>query len=340
MKALCWYGIKDIRLCEVPEPKVKPNEVKIKVKWCGICGSDIEMYLRGPIMPVNPPIILGHEFSGEIVEFSKEVTNFSVGERVVVDPYIICGTCFWCRRKEGSSLCQHLNIIGYTTDGGFAKYVCVPEKQVYKIGNLSYDIAALIQPTALGIHMAKRAQLKKEETVLIIGCGPIGIANIQASKAIGCKVIAVEISEARKEVAKKVGADLVLDAKEVNIKEEVLSQTENIGVDVAFECVGKENTMKTCFELTRKGGRIIAIGFSDALFPITVNELIKRKQTIIGTLGYGEEFPKTIKILRANKERARVQITAKITLDEIIDKGYIELIKNKDKHIKILVAPK
>jgi (R,R)-butanediol dehydrogenase/meso-butanediol dehydrogenase/diacetyl reductase len=339
MKAARWYGKKDIRICEVSEPKPQQGEVKIEVKWCGICGSDIGMYEKGPIMHVEPPVTVGHEFSGNIVELGDNVSDLEIGERVVVDPYVTCGKCFWCKKKEGGSLCKQLNIIGYLRDGGFAKYVVVPKKQVHKIGTLSYEVAALTQPTVLGVHMTKRAYLKSNETALIIGAGPVGLANIQAAKVLGARVIAVELSNLRKEFAKKLGADIILDPKEVNISDEILKLTDGIGVDVAFECVGSEPTMKTCFEMTRKGGRIIAIGFSEKLFPVTVNELIKAKQSIIGILGYGDEFPQTIKILQATEEKARSLITAKINLTEIIEKGYNELLRNKDKHIKILVSP-
>jgi (R,R)-butanediol dehydrogenase/meso-butanediol dehydrogenase/diacetyl reductase len=338
MKAARWYGKGDIRICDVPEPQPAKGEVKIEVKWCGICGSDMGIYEKGPIMEVKPPVTLGHEFSGDVVEVGEGVEGFEVGDRVVVDPYVTCGECFWCKKGEGGSLCNQLNIIGYLSDGGFARYACVPARQTYKIGSLSYDVAALTQPTVLGVHITKRANLKKGETALIMGAGPVGIANIQAAKALGAKVIAVEICRTRREFAKKMGADLVLDPQEVNVSKEVLKHT-TLGVDVAFECVGKEATMKTCFELTRKGGRVVAVGFSDASFPITVNELIKAKQSIIGTLGYGDEFAWAIKILQETEEKARELITAKIKLEEIVDKGFKELINNRDKHIKILVSP-
>jgi (R,R)-butanediol dehydrogenase/meso-butanediol dehydrogenase/diacetyl reductase len=339
MKAARWYGQGDLRICEVREPQPAEGEVKIEVKWCGICGSDMEMYEKGPIIPVEAPLTVGHEFSGEVVEIGEGVSGFVGGERVVVDPYVTCGRCFWCKNKEGGSLCRELSVIGYTSDGGFAKYVSVPAKQVHKIGRLSYEVAALTQPTVLGVHIAKRARLKSDENALVIGAGPVGLATIQAAKALGARVISVDLSGMRREFARKMGADLVLNPKVSDVREEVLKQTEGIGVDVAFECVGREATMETAVELTRRGGRIVAVGFSGNPFPLTVNQLITAKQSIIGMLGYEDEFSQAISILEETEERTRELITAKIELDEIIEKGYNELINNKDKHIKILVSP-
>lgn len=348
MRAARWYGRGDVRICDVPEPQVIPGHVKIEVKWCGICGSDVAEYLKGPMfMPAGvhpvtgcaPPITVGHEFSGVIVELGDDVSNFAVGDRVVVDPYAICGECFWCRRKEGGSLCERLNIIGFFSDGGFAKYVVVPGKQAYHIGDLSFDVAALTQLTVLGVHITRSAMLKAGETALIIGAGPIGLANLQAGKNIGAKVIIAELSEARRRVAREFKADMVLDPRKDDIAEAVLNETEGRGADVALECVGNESTMHTCFELTRKGGRIVAIGFSEALFPTKVNDLIKTKRKVIGTLGYGDEFGATVELLQKTEHTAREMITARIQLEDIVDKGYEELVEHKDKHIKILVKP-
>lgn len=348
MKAARWFGRRDLRVCEVPEPHPGPREVKIEVKWCGICGSDVAEYEKGPMFmpkgphPVTgkaPPITVGHEFSGVIVEMGEDVAGFEIGDRVVVDPYVTCGKCFWCMKKEGGSLCRYLNIIGFFSDGGFANYVCVPASHVYKIGSLSYDVAALAQPTVLGIHITKRANLTGDETALVVGAGPIGLSIIQAAKALGAQVIATEISSKRKEFARKIGADVVLDPKETDINKYVLELTDGIGADVAFECVGSEQTLKNCLDLARKGGRVVLVGFSDKPIPISVNELIRTKRSVIGTLGYGDEFPEAIKLLQETENVSRELITAKIKLDEIVEKGYEELIKNRDSHVKILVAP-
>ncbi len=339
MKAARWYGQGDLRLDDVPEPQPGEGEVKIKVKWCGICGSDIGMFEKGPVMPVEAPLTVGHEFSGEIVEVGPGVSGFMGGERVVVDPYVTCGLCFWCKKQEGGSLCRSLRIIGYTCDGGFAKYVSVPAKQVHKIGSLSYEVAALTQATVLGVHLAKRANLKSGETALIIGAGPLGLVTIQAARALGARAISVEISPMKRALAGKLGSDLVLNPQETDVRQAVLRQTEGIGVDVAFECVGHPQTMETAVELTRRGGRIVVVGFSSSPLPITANRLIMANQSIIGSLGYGDEFPQTIKLLDENQESARQLITARIHIDEIVEQGYSELIKNKDAHLKILVSP-
>jgi (R,R)-butanediol dehydrogenase/meso-butanediol dehydrogenase/diacetyl reductase len=153
----------------------------------------------------------------------------------------------------------------------------------------------------------------------------VGLVTIQAAQALGARVISVEPSNTRRAFARKMGAALVLNPQETDIREEVLRQTDGIGVDAAFDCVGQAQMMKSAIELTRKGGRIIAVGFTDDALPVTINRLITAKQSIIGSLGYGDEFPQTIKMLEETEGSARELITARIPLDEIIEKGYNEL---------------
>jgi (R,R)-butanediol dehydrogenase/meso-butanediol dehydrogenase/diacetyl reductase len=229
MKAARWYGPKDVRIDNIDEPIVTDGLVKIKVKWCGICGSDLHEYLGGPIfIPVGKPhplsgnvapVVLGHEFSGEVVEVGSNVKKIKVGDNVVVEPIVACNECTNC--KEGNyHLCPSLGFHGLCgTGGGFAEYTTFPEEFVYKLPEgFTYEMGALIEPITVAMHSLRRGKFETGQTAVVVGAGPIGLATIECLKASGAKmVIAVELSSTRKEYAKRSGADIVLDPREVDV---------------------------------------------------------------------------------------------------------------------------
>lgn len=213
MKAALWYNVKDVRVENVQEPQVKDDTVKIKVKWCGICGSDLHEYLAGPIfIPVGhphpitgemAPVILGHEFSGEIVEVGKNVTNLKVGDRVAVEPMDVCGKCPAC--LEGKyNLCSSLGFHGLAGGGGgFSEYTTFPAKFVHKIpDSLSYEKAALIEPMSVALHSLRVGKFEIGQTAVVAGAGPIGLATVECLKAAGAKqIIMIQRKSVRQQYA-------------------------------------------------------------------------------------------------------------------------------------------
>lgn len=352
MKAALWYGIKDVRLENIEEPKVTKGNVKIKVKWCGICGSDLHEYLGGPIFiptdkphPISKevaPVVLGHEFSGEIVEIGEGVTNLKIGDRVAVEPIVACGTCPAC--QEGKyNLCSSLGFHGLCGGGGgFAEYTVFPAKFVHKIPDgLSFEKAALIEPIAVAIHSLRVGKFMTGQSAIVLGAGPIGLATIEALKAAGASlVIVMQRKSVRQEYALRAGADIVIDPTEVNVAEEVKRLTGGIGADISFETTGAKIGFDTGIESIKYNGTMVVTSIWEEEISINPNTFIFSEKTIVGTIAYRNEFPATMAQMNDGRIKVDGYITKKISLDDIVEEGFGALTgPEKKKHVKILVTP-
>lgn len=352
MKAAVWYGKGDVRVEEVPVPPSPAlGEVKIKVHWCGICGSDLHEYLAGPIfIPVEEPhpltgkkapVILGHEFSGEIAEVGETVTGIEVGDRVTASASRSCGECFWCKRGE-TIICEMNAATGMMADGAFAEYVNVPAYGIYKLPpKVSYEEAALSEPLAVGVHAMRKSGIRPGDNVVIVGAGTIGLSVLQAARASGARTIfVVEIARARKEYARKLGATAVLDPTEVDVPAEMTKATDGVGADLGFECVGDPKTACLTLDSVRRGGKMVVLGVFEKPSEINLNSCVFFEREIIGSLGYNDEFATVLSYLVDGRLQAKPMISGKIKLEDILKKGFGDLIENKDKNIKILVSPR
>ncbi|AOT70864.1 2,3-butanediol dehydrogenase [Geosporobacter ferrireducens] len=351
MKAAVWYGKKDVRIMDVPEPSA-PGEgkVKIKVHWCGICGSDLHEYLVGPIfIPTTEPhpltgdvapVILGHEFSGEIVEIGPGVTNFKVGDRVAPDACQVCHKCYACKIGK-YNVCDQLAFTGLMTNGAFAEYVVVPEYTLYKIpDNMSYETAALLEPLAVGVHAVRQAPIALGESVVIFGAGTIGLATLQAVRAAGVsKIYVVEVAKARKDFAKQLGATEVFDPTKMDIKEKIKEVTKGVGADVVFECIGSHKVTPIAVEIARAGGKIVIVGVYEKETSLNFNNVVFKDKHIIGSLAYAGDFAIAIDLINDGRINVEPLITGKIRIDDLIEKGFDELVNRKEENIKIIVTP-
>ncbi len=350
MKAAVWYDKKDVRVEEVSEPPAPGlGQVKIKVDWCGICGSDLHEYDVGPIFipTVEPhpltgqkaPLTLGHEFSGEVVAIGDGVTNVVVGDRVAPDACQYCGTCDMCKVNR-YSVCESLAFTGLMVDGAFAEYVNVPAYTLYKLPpGLSGEAGALVEPIAVGIHALRQGKVMIGDTVCVLGAGTIGLVTIQAAMAAGAsKVFCIEMAEERKRYAAELGA-IVLDPTNVDVTAEVKAQTGGLGVNCAVECIGKAVTVNTCISVTKRGGTVVIVGIFEKPGEINYNDLVFEEKTLVGSLAYYGEFDTAIALLADGRLKAEPLITGKIKLDDIVEKGFEELLKNRESNVKILVSP-
>lgn len=352
MKAALWYGVKDVRVEEIEAPKILPGTVKVKVKWCGICGSDLHEYLGGPIfIPVGQPhplsknvapVVLGHEFSGEVVEVGEGVSKFKEGDRVIVEPMVVCGECPAC--KEGKyNLCENLGFHGLCgSGGGFAEYTVFPQEYIHKIPEgMSYEQAALVEPMAVALHSIRIANFVTGNTALVLGSGPIGLATIECLKAAGASlVIVLQRKSVRQEYAKRAGADYVLDPNECDIATEVKKLTGGLGVDVAFETTGAKIGMDTGLDSLKFEGTLVVTSIWEDEVNINPNKLVFTEKKIVGTLAYRHEFPATMAQMKDGRIKAEGYITSKIYIDDIVEKGFGALTgPEKKKHVKILVTP-
>ncbi len=351
MKAARWYNRRDIRVEEVPEPRPKKGEVKIKVAWAGICGSDLHEYLAGPIFipartphPITgekAPVIMGHEFSGEVVEIGEGVEGFTKGDRVAVEPIVACGACPSCRQGK-YNLCVHLGFHGLSGGGGgFAEYTTFSASMVHKLPpGMTFEEGALIEPVAVAVHAVRRGKMLEGESAIVFGAGPIGLSVIAAARAAGARqVISVEMAEKRREFARKIGADHVLNPTQVKVNEEVLRLTDGRGVDLAFETAGVPVTLLTAVDCIRPDGRVVIVSIWEKSAELNPNLLVLTEKELLGTIGYRDVFPAVIALIADKRIDASQFITAKIKLDQIVKDGFEELVNNKDKHVKILVSP-
>lgn len=352
MKAALWYAKNDVRVEEINEPKVNKGTVKIKVKWCGICGSDLHEYLAGPIfIPVDQPhplsqnkapIILGHEFSGVVEEVGEGVADLKAGDRVVVEPIVACGKCAAC--KEGKyNLCSSLGFHGLCgSGGGFSEYTVFPAEFVHKIPDtLSFEKAALVEPMAVALHSLRVCDFTAGETALVLGAGPIGLATIECLKAAGAKlVVALQRKSVRQEYAKRAGADVVLDPNEVDIAEEVKKLTDGLGADVSFETTGAKLGFDIGINSIKYNGKMVLTSIWEGDINFNPNVLVFTEKKIMGTLAYRHEFPATIALMSDNRIKAEGYVTKKIHLEDIVKEGFGTLTgPEKKQHVKILVTP-
>ena len=351
MKAVVWHGRRDVRVDNVAEPQSPgPGQVTIKVSWCGICGSDLHEYETGPLgistrepHPLTgrmAPIILGHEFSGDIFKVGEGVDGLSEGERVVASPIWYCGQCYWCRRGE-YNLCQVAAILGTHADGACAEYINVPAYTVYKLPpRISYEVGALVEPLSIGIRGVKQGNIKPGDTVAIWGAGPIGLFALQSAWTAGAiSVYVIEVAKKRKECAAELGATAVLDPNEVNAVREIYRLTNGVGVDVTIECVGEKVTGEQTMRLTKRGGRTAIVGMFHEPCQIDLNRISVLEREVVGVFVNNGEFEPAIAYLADGRVKGEPMISGKIGIDDIVEKGLEELSGHKDRNIKILVSP-
>ena len=351
MKAARYYDQKDIRIEDIPEPELKPSTVAIDVAWCGICGTDLHEYLEGPIFvppkghphPISgeeAPVTLGHEFSGTITALGEGVTGLEVGQNVIVEPYIIGEDV---DTGEGSSyqLSENMNFIGLGgRGGGLSEKIVVEQRWVHPVGDIPLDEAALIEPLSVGHHAYVRSGASEGDVAIVGGAGPIGLLTAGVLKASGLTVYISELSEARKEMARTTGvADEVFDPREVDVAEKVRELTDGKGADVGFECSSVPVVLDMLIDAVKPGGVIVNVSIWGRKPEVDMPNLVLKEIDLRGTIGYSNDHPATIKLVQEGKLDLSKFITGRIKLEELVDKGFDQLINNNEHHVKILVNP-
>ncbi|MFW6006532.1 MAG: zinc-dependent alcohol dehydrogenase family protein [Bacillota bacterium] len=303
MKAAVFEKPGSISLKKVDIPELSPEEVLIKVKASGICGTDHHIY-QGEA-PASFPVIPGHEMSGIIEKTGEKVSRLNSGDRVAVNPNIHCGTCYYCQRGE-VNLCKNLQAVGVTRDGGFAEFVTVPETNVHKIeDNISFSAGAMIEPVSCCLHGIDLARIKPGAKVVILGGGAIGLILAQLARESGAAEVFISEPEiARQELAGNLGFKNVFTP---DIIDEKLFKKSPVGADVVVEAVGIENTVKQSLELVRNGGNILFFGVcpEELTVPISPFAVYKRELTIKGSNINPFVTERAIEIL--NKEKIEVE---------------------------------
>ncbi|MDD2985100.1 2,3-butanediol dehydrogenase [Flavobacterium sp.] len=346
MKAARWYAAKDIRVEETIIPTPNDNQVKIAVKFTGICGSDLHEYTNGPqLIPVDKPYslnghqgttTLGHEFSGVVEEVGKNVKNIKKGDRVTVEPIFKNPESPFIATGE-YNLSEPLGFVGLTSNGGFAKYVVVEDYMVHKMpDSMTFEQGAIVEPAAVAAYAIQQSRMKMGDTVLIAGAGPIGLLTVQVALASGASQIFVsDLSENRLRKAKEIGATQTFDARDEEIPQKIREITGK-GVDIFIDAAGAQASFDTGINSLRNGGTAVLVAlFGKKVTHDALNQTL-RELTIIGTAAYRNIFPQVIALINSGKLPVEKLVTSVISLDEIVENGF-ETLVNDPSEVKILV---
>ncbi len=339
MKAIVYKEPNVLTYEEVPEVMPKANELKLCVKACGICGSDVHGYL-GITGRRLPPMIMGHEFAGEIVETGENVKERRRGERVAVYPVDFCGKCEMCKKGD-VHLCLDKRAFGVLdVDGAFAEYICVPEKCCFPINDeIPYGIGSLVEPLAVAYRGVAHAKELKGKTVLLVGTGTIGLLALACVKMKqAAKIIVSDLSDSRLRIAREMGADITINPGEEDFKARILEETDGLGVDVAIEAVGAAATVQQAMSALKFAGTAIWIGNNKPMIEINMQEIVTRELVVHGSFLYGyEEFKTVVELLNGDKINVAPLISAEISLEEA--PGYFEQLAHAPGNlIKVVVV--
>lgn len=320
MKALVLTEYKKLELKEMERPQPKADELLIRIRACGICGSDVHGY-DGSTGRRLPPIVMGHEAAGEVEAVGGAVKRFKSGDRVTFDSTVYCGRCFYCRRGQ-VNLCDDREVVGVSTPqfrrmGAFAEYLCVPERIAYALPEtMPFAHAALIEAVSVGMHAVSLTPIALEDTAVVVGAGMIGLLTMQAARLTGAgQVIAVDVDEARLKMARELGATAVLNSREVDAVAEIGKMTGGRGADVALECVGATDPVKTAVESVRKGGAVTLVGNVTPTIEMGLQSVVTRQIRVQGSCASSGEYPACITAMSRGAIDVKPLLTATAPLD-------------------------
>ncbi|HEX3813406.1 MAG TPA: alcohol dehydrogenase catalytic domain-containing protein [Mycobacteriales bacterium] len=339
MQAVRWHARRDIRVEQVPEPGAPPaGWVRLRVEVCGICGTDLEEYLAGPLVlphdgphPLTgafPPMTLGHEIVG-VVEESAAGGALRPGTRVAVDGNLFCGKCDWCRRGE-TTLCVTLAAIGQGCDGGLADYVLAPEYSCVPY-EAEPEIAAFAEPLSVAVRAVRRGAVGIGARVGIIGAGTIGLLVTQVAKLAGAaEITVVEPHPQRRELAARLGADRVVESADLADQP-----------DITFDAGGRPVTSTLAVRWVRRGGRAVLLSVFNGDTPVQMMDFLLGEKDVIASLShtYNDDFPTAVRLLERGDITVRPLITDRLALADVVRLGFEALRTAPSEHLKVLAFP-
>jgi L-iditol 2-dehydrogenase len=331
VRALQLVEYRRFELVELPVPEIADDEVLIRVRACGICGSDVHG-MDGSTGRRIPPIVMGHEAAGDIVAVGKRADPWSIGQRVTFDSTIYCGHCEYCRRGQ-INLCDNRQVLGvscaeYRRQGAFAEYVAVPARVLCALPEgLPYERAAMVEPVSVAVHGSHRAGVKPGDRVAVVGAGMIGLLVVQVLKAKGAaEVIAVDIDPKKLEMATALGADRTSDS------------TAGMELDAAIEAVGITQTVEMAIRSVRKGGSVSLVGNLSPQVEVPLQVVVTRELSVYGSCASQGDYPESLDLIASGAVQVAPMISAQITLEEAPE--YFErLYRHEPGLMKVMVCP-
>ncbi len=341
MKAGVYYGTGDIRIEDMPLPEIGDEEVLLQVKACGLCGTDLQKYLHGL---VEPGVVLGHEVAGNVVEVGREVSRASPGDRVIVPHHIPCFVCHYCRHGN-YTMCEDFKPT-QISPGGFAEFIKVSgpsvSKGMLKIpDDLSYDEGALTENTACCLRALEKCNLTPGDCVVVVGSGPAGLIHIQLSRALGAgKVVALDLLDGRLEVARRMGADVVINAGSSDVVQRVKEETGGLGADVVMVAVGSTQALTQAISLARKGGVVNFFAECPPGSTLKIDPNIIYGSEIILLGSYSStplELRSALELIHSRRIDVAGLITHRLKLEEL--KRAFDLASQRKEALKIIINP-
>ena len=331
MNALLLKEYMQLELTAMPEPDIAADEVLIRVRACGICGSDVHG-LDGSTGRRIPPLVMGHEAAGEVAALGAGVRGLQLGDRVTFDSTIYCGQCSYCARGE-VNLCDNRQVMGvspgpYRRHGAFAEYVAVPRRIVYKLPDaLSFEQAALIEAVSVAMHAVNLTPVKLGDTAVVVGAGMIGVLAVQCLRASGCaRVIAVDPVEQRLAMARELGAT------------DTFTTSESFNADICVECVGNKEAVRAAISSVRKGGAVTLVGNISPTVELPLQEVVSRQIRLQGSCASCGEYPAAIDLMARGVIRVDSLISAVAPLAEGAD-WFGKLYRREGNLIKVILRP-
>lgn len=331
MKALVLSEYKRLAIEDVPEPALAADEVLVRVRSCGICGSDVHGF-DGSSGRRIPPVIMGHEASGTIASRGSAAGRFREGERVTFDSMISCTSCSFCSAGR-PNLCEDRRVLGvscdqYRRNGAFAEYVAVPEHIVYRIPEeVSFDHAAMVEPVSVAVHAVGRAKPALGDTALVVGAGMIGLLTVQALRAAGCgHILVTDLAADRLALALELGADEAIPADEdADVPEVVRDRTGGRGADIVMEAVGADSTVTLSIDSVCKGGTVVLIGNVTPTVSFGLQSVVTREVDVLGSCASSNDYPACLQLMRGGSIRVEPILSASVPLErgpEMFDRLY------------------
>ncbi|MBR0597873.1 zinc-dependent alcohol dehydrogenase [Sinanaerobacter chloroacetimidivorans] len=333
MKALIMKEYMKLEYTDVEMPKIKDNEVLVKIMAVSVCGSDIHG-IDGKSNRRQVPIIMGHEASGMITEAGAKVTEFKPGDRVTFDSTIYCGRCEFCRKGQ-LNLCDYRKVYGVSCDdyrqhGAYCEYLAVPEHILYKIGDhVSYQEAALVEPMSVALHAINLLNLTSSDTVVIFGTGTIALFAVQFFKLRNCgNLIVVGRNDKKLLLAQKLGADSVINLKKVNVSTAIMELTGGQGTDYGYDAAGAQSTFHMGIASLKKGGTLVTLANLDKKFELDIASVITKQLTIKGSCASSGEYKEILDLLEKGLLKTNYVISKQLPLSEAAD--FIIKLHNKE----------
>lgn len=317
MKALIYKGPYEMEIEEIEQPTVKEDDIVVAVRAIGMCGSDIHGF-SGKTGRRVPGMVMGHEISGEVYKVGKSVSGIKTGDRVVVQPIIYCGTCDMCRIGE-TSVCLNKQMVGVNMGriGGLSEYVVIPQRNVFAVPEkMSFIHGALVEPFAVGVGAVRKSVIRKDDTVVIIGSGVIGITILVAVLRKGPKAVyMVDQVERKLDIAEEIGA-VPINFSVQDPVETVMSQTGGKGADIAFEAVGITPSVQTAMAVTRTGGMAVWVGNSQRIIEVDMQDAVVKQKAIQAVYCYNDDdFRTAIEIVGDNPEIVSRFVEKEVSLE-------------------------